>query len=239
MNQNLKLLIDLQRFDDTIAALETEIRSLPQRVAELEGTLAEHIQRAEADRQRLADNQRARRKREGDVSLLREKISRYKDQTLEVKTNEQYRALQHEIEFHEAEIRRLEDEILVGMIDSESLEKRLREAEQDLATERAVVQIEVAAAEQKQREDEERLREVLGQRAEIQRSLASDVYDQYERIAKFRKGQAVVVVQDGSCGACYVRLRPQAYNEVMRNEQILSCESCGRILYYALAPVAD
>ena len=129
MNPDLKLLIELQELDSTIEGLSAEIQRLPRKIAEIEGQLATHIQKREADQQALAGNQQAHRKRESEIAALREKISRYRNQMLDVKTNEQYRALLHEIEFHETEIRKLEDEILAEMVASESLEESLRESE--------------------------------------------------------------------------------------------------------------
>ena len=239
MNPDLQTLIELQRLDTTIAELESEIESLPQKIAQVESQLAEHMQAVEASKKRLADNQRSRRKRENEIAALRDKVSHYKDQSFEVKTNEQYRALLHEIEYHEAEIRKLEDEMLVEMIDSEALEKQLREAERSLAEERSRTEQEIAAARQRQQQDEGELNTARVRRAEIQGRLAPDVYETYERVARFRKGLAVAEVRNGTCGACHVHLRPQAYAEARTNSQIVVCESCGRILYSVPEPATE
>ena len=239
MNQDLQTLIELQQLDTAIAGLEGEIQSLPHKIAEVESQLSEHIQAVEAGKKHLADNQRGRRKREIEIATLRDKISHFKDQTLEVKTNEQYKALLHEIEYHETEIRKLEDAMLVEMIDSEALEKQLREAERSLAEERSRTERDIAAARQRQQQDESELKEGQARRAEIQGRLAVAVYETYERVARSRKGLAVAEVRNGTCGACHVRLRPQAYAEVRTNAQIVVCESCGRILYSVPEPAAE
>jgi len=239
MNQDLQTLIELQRLDTTIAELEGEIQSLPQKISAVESQLSEHIQAVEASKKHLAENQRSRRKRENDIAALRDKVSHYKGQSFEVKTNEQYRALLHEIEYHEAEIRKLEDEMLVEMIDSEALEKQLRETERSLAEERSRTEQEIAAARQRQQQDEAELSVARDRRAEIQGRLAPDVYEIYERVARFRKGLAVAEVRNGACGACHVHLRPQAYAEARTNSQIVVCESCGRILYAAPEPATE
>ena len=127
MNPDLQTLIELQKFDDIIRELETEVQSLPGKIAQVESQLSEHIRAVEASRKNLEENQRLRRRREKDIVVLRDKISRFKDQSLEVKTNDQYRALLHEIEFNESGIRKLEDQILAEMIESEALEKKLEE----------------------------------------------------------------------------------------------------------------
>ena len=239
MNPDLKVLVELQKLDDTIRGLVAEIQSLPVKIAGIESQLSEHIAAVEADQKRLAENQRARRKRESDIAVLRDKISKHKDQMLEVKTNEQYRALAHEIEYHEGEIRKLEDQILNEMIESESLEKQLRETQQNLAVERSRSQEDIQVAEQKKRQDEENLQVATASREEARKLLTPDLYFSYERIAGFRKGIAVAEVHNGACGACHVCLRPQAYNDVRTNEQILNCESCGCILYYVPQPLAQ
>jgi len=236
MNPNLQTLIELQKLDNFIRALKAEIHSLPRKISAIENQLTEHIQRVEIDKKKLADGQRARRKRESDISGLKEKISRHKDQMLEVKTNEQYRALQHEIEFHEKDIRKLEDEILAEMIESESLEKQLKENERNLATERANTQEEVRAAERIKQEDEAKLQVTEQRRLEAQKGLSADVYFGYQRILNARKGTAVAEVLNGACAACHVRLRPQAFNDVQLNQGILNCESCGCILYFVPPP---
>ncbi len=236
MNPDLKLLIELQELDSAMGGLSAEIQRLPRKIAEIEGQLATHIQKREADQQALAGNQQARRKRENEIAALREKISRYRNQMLDVKTNEQYRAFLHEIEFHETEIRKLEDEILAEMVASESLEESLRESEQSLAEERAHAQQEITAAEKQKREEEKKLSDVQARREAAQQRLTADVYARYQRIAALRKGLAVAPASDGACQGCYVRLRPQAYNDVKTNQQILICESCDRILYYVPPP---
>jgi predicted nucleic acid-binding Zn-ribbon protein len=237
MDSNLQRLIELQKLDDEIRQLEAEVASLPRKIAEIEGQLSSHIRQVETDQNALTENQKSRRRREAEIVALREKISHYKDQSLLVKTNEQYKALLHEITFQETQIRKIEDLILSEMIDSETLEARLKNAQQALAVERQRAQGEIAAAEQRKAEDQAKLQEIRSHRAETQKEVAVNVYEAYERTAKLRKGLAVVPVKDEACGACHVRLRPQAFSELLSNERIITCESCYRILYYAPEPV--
>ncbi len=236
MNPNLTILIELQSLDNTIRSLESEIQSLPRKIAEIESTLSGHIAQVESDKAKIADNKLSRRKRENDIKVFREKISKHKDQMLEVKTNEQYRALMHEIEFHEAAIRKIEDEILAEMIESDSMEQGLRQAERNLAEERSRARVEVEAATERKRQDEEKLAAARAQREKARALLPDDVFFSYERVLVARKGTAVAPVVDGACGACHVRLRPQAFNDVQTNLEILPCESCACILYYVPPP---
>src|SRR5437868_10121934 len=142
MPPDLKHLIRLQELDIRLAELAREIAALPKHVAEIEKKLVSHERKLEADRAALVANQKERKKCEGDIQVQEQKISKLKDQMLQAKTNEQYRAFQHEIEFCEAEIRKAEDRILELMGESEPLDKNVKAAEGALKAEKAEVESE-------------------------------------------------------------------------------------------------
>src|SRR3954452_8241448 len=112
MPPELKLVVRLQDLDNRLAELAKEIATLPKHIAEIEKRLGSHERKLEADRAALAANQKERKKCEGDIQVQEQKISKLKDQTLQVKTNEQFRAFQVEIEYCQNEIRKFEDRIL-------------------------------------------------------------------------------------------------------------------------------
>lgn len=239
MNQHLTTLIELQGLDNSIRALKSEIETLPRKVAEIEAQLADHIAAVEADKKKVADNQKSRRQREGEISSFREKISKHRSQMLEVKTNEQYKALVHEIEFHEVAIRKIEDQILAEMVESEALDKQLKESEKALAVEKSKVQEQVKQAQQRRQVDETSLASHQEQREAARARLDSRIYATYMRISGARRGTGITELVVDTCAACHVRLRPQAINEVMTNEQIIQCESCGCILYFVPPPPSE
>ena len=235
-NETLQRLIDLQQLDNVIRELSAEIERLPREIAEIESTLAQHVARVEADKKALADNQLSRRRREGDITALREKITHLKGQSTQVKTNEQYKAMLHEIEFNEQQIVKTEDQILAEMEASEALAVKLKETESSLATERAEVAKQVAAAKARKAEAEAKLAGIRAQREALKAGLDISLFERYERILKGRKGLAVVRIVDGSCcSACHVRMRPAAIGQVHAGVVLVSCESCTRILYFAEA----
>src|SRR5579864_1491120 len=142
MLPDLKLVIRLQEIDHALADLAREIAALPKHIAEIEKKLVSHERKLEADRAALVANQKERKKCEGDIQVQEQKISKLKDQMLQAKTNEQYRAFQHEIEFCEKEIRKSEDRILELMSESEPLDKNVKAAEGALKAERTQVEAE-------------------------------------------------------------------------------------------------
>src|SRR5437016_13640278 len=118
----------LQEVDIRQAEFTKEIASLPKHIAEIEKKLESHQRKLDADRAALSANQKDRKKHESDIQMQEQKISKLKDQMLQAKTNEQYKAFQHEIGFCETEIRHAEDRILDLMGESERLEKNVKAA---------------------------------------------------------------------------------------------------------------
>ncbi len=240
MHSDIELAMELQRADREITRLSAEVAYLPRHIQEIESKLAGAQARLDSDRKALAENQKERKKLEGEIGLIETKISKYKDQMLEVKTNEQYKAFQHEIGFAEAEIRKIEDKILERMVLAEELEVRGKLAERQLAVERAAVEKEKAEATARTRADEASLAELRGHREEFRRKISELVLRSYDSLMKSHRGVAVAEVRDGTCAECNVRLRPQHYQEVKASDGIKFCESCGRIMYYvASAPPAE
>jgi len=147
------LVIRLQEIDNLLGDLRREIAALPKHIAEIEKKLVSHERKLEADRAALAANQKERKKCEGDIQVQEQKISKLKDQMLQAKTNEVYRAFQNEIEFCQKEIRKSEDRILELMGESEPLEKNVKAAESALKTEKADVDAEKKQARERTQAD--------------------------------------------------------------------------------------
>ncbi len=223
--------VRLQDLDIRLTELSKEIASLPKHIAEIEKKLEAHQRKLDADRAALSANQKDRKKFEGDIQTQEQKISKLKDQTLQAKTNDQYKAFQHEIVFCETEIRRAEDRILDLMAESEALDKNVKAAEAALKVEKAQVEAEKQQARERTEVDQKALGEGEASRKSIVASMTPSVYKNYERI-RSRRGAAVAEVVDGRCSVCHISVRPQYLQDLKHGEQVLFCESCQRILYY-------
>jgi uncharacterized protein len=226
--QNLK---DLQVADREISRLSQEIAALPRRVAVIEAKLAASRARKEKAAAALKAGEAAKRKHETHIQDLQQKISKYRDQMLGVKTNQEYKALTHEVDFAQQQIREAEDKILEGMLSAESQEKDLKAAEAELKAETAEIEKEKTEARSRTEIDEREMAEWNAKRDKLRALVSPDVLRHYDRVLKLR-GSAMAEAVDHKCSACQVMLRPQAYNDVRTNEQFLTCDSCHRILWY-------
>jgi predicted nucleic acid-binding Zn-ribbon protein len=137
-----------------------------------------------------------------------------------------------EIEGEEAKVRAIEDEILEKMLEAEEIQKQVQEAGTRLESQRSLVAAEIARLESEQKVDDQERRVLQARRSEIQSSLSEPTRSLYDRIRPAKRGIAVAEVREGLCTACNVLLRPQVYNEVRTNEILLTCDNCGRIIYY-------
>jgi uncharacterized protein len=230
MLPDVQNLIALQQADREILRLREEIAALPKRVAAIEERLAGTRAVLEKAKTAVKADEAARRKYESAISDQQQKISKYRDQSLAVKTNEQYKALLHEIQFAEQDIRANEDKILELMVNAEIRDKDVKAAEAELKAETAEIEKEKVEARQRTTEDEQQLAEWNAKRDAARAGVDADLLRQYDRVAKHR-GTGLSEARDHKCLACQVLLRPQTYNEVRAGIQVVACESCQRILY--------
>jgi predicted nucleic acid-binding Zn-ribbon protein len=232
MNPDLEKLIALQAADREIERLNQEIAALPRRVAAIEAQLADTRAALERAKAAIAAAQKERKKLETEIQDHQQRISKYREQSLSVKTNEQYKALLQEITFAEQAIRACEDKILDGMIAIEGHEKSLKAAEAELKAETAEIEKEKTEARARTEQDQKELAEWTARRNQLRSEISADVVPYYDRVVKLRRSGISEVHEDGKCVACNVMLRPQTFNEVRANDRVIACDSCGRILYY-------
>jgi len=232
MHPDVHLVIQLQSLDQKITALDKEVASLPRHVAIIEKALESHLRKLEADKAALSGNQKDRKKLEGDIQIHEQKISKLRDQMLQAKTNEQYRAFQSEIDWCGTEIRKSEDRILDFMEQSEPLEKSLKAAEADLKQQVERIEKEKERVRQRIAADRKQLAEAQSERKDIVSRMDPKFYADYERIRRKTHGSVVADATDGHCSACMITLRPQFVQDLRKGDRIMQCESCSRMLTY-------
>jgi hypothetical protein len=231
MLPDIENLLKLQAVDKEVRRLHDEIAELPRRVATIEQKLAGTKTQLEKAQGAIKADEAARRKFETNISDLRGKISKYRDQSLDVKTNDQYKALLHEIQFAEKEITANEDKILELMVNADARDKEVKAAHAELKAETAEIETEKEQARQRTAEDEKLLGDAKGKRDQLRTGIREDLLRHYERVSKFR-GSGISEVRDHKCMACQVMLRPQTYNDVRSGKETVICDSCQRILYF-------
>jgi predicted nucleic acid-binding Zn-ribbon protein len=231
MLPDIEKLLELQQADKEIRKLRDEVAALPKRMAVIEQKLAGTKAHLEKVQLAAKADEASRKKFEAAIKDLQGKISKYRDQSLDVKTNEQYKAIMNEIQFAEQEVRLNEDRILEVMVNVDAREKDVKAAQADLKAETDAIEKEKEEARKVTAEDQKKLTEWNGKRDALRHGISEDTLRQYERVAKFR-GTGLAEVRDQKCMGCQVMLRPQTYNEVRNGEKVMVCESCSRVYYF-------
>jgi len=237
MSPDLEHLIELQNLETAIEESRRRIAAHPQRVADADARLAHAKEAVEDTRQRLKACQEARREQEKEAAVYQSRLSKFKDQLSAVKTNKEYQAMQHEIDTAQKELGAVEERVLERMMESDALTAEVKKAEQSLATQQKDVDAEKKTLAEELTTVEAALKEATAKRASRVASLPPHLVALFEQVSRVRKGLAITTAtRDGLCSACHVRLRPQVFQEIRRNDQIIQCASCNRILYYIPPP---
>ena len=231
MSPELERLIQLQRLETDIDTARQTIAALPARRDALNASLEQAMSAAAAAKDRQTDNQTARRGLERDVAAAAGRLSKYKDQLMEVKTNKEYTAMQHEIAAAEATVKSLEDQLLERMVEADEITAAVRQADGDLVTAREAAEREIARLETEASSLDGRIVELTGERDALAATIDPRMLGLFNTV-RARRGIAVVEARDGHCSVCQVRIRPQVFNEIRQNDSIVQCDSCQRILYF-------
>jgi uncharacterized protein len=235
MHPDLQHLIQLQELDLAAERSRRRIAELPAAQQALESRVAAKSQALAAVKERINFGQGARREVEKELAAVQGRLSKYKGQLMEVKTNKEYQAMQKEIAVAEQEVRSHEDTLLEHMEQAETFAVELKAAETALKSEQAEVAREQKLLDAERAALDQEIAKLMATRGELVSRLSRDALALFERIAHGRKGVAVAEARNGLCTVCHVRLRPQVFNDVRRNDALTQCESCTRILYFVPA----
>ena len=237
MSPDLERLIELQNLESAIDEAKRRIAAHPQRIADAETRLAHAKEGVEQAKQQLKASQDARREQEKEAAVYQTRLSKFRDQLSAVKTNKEYQAMQHEIETAQSELGSVEEKVIERMVEADALAADVKKAEQTLAAQQKDVEAEKKMLGEELATVEAALKAATDKRAAIVKATPPQLVAQFEQIAHARKGLAITTAtRDGLCSACHVRLRPQVFQEIRRNDQIIQCASCNRILYYIPPP---
>ena len=228
----LASLIALQQLDTAADTARKRLAELPAAEKAIDDALAAATAALDGVKGRLQENQQARRALEKDVAAVDTRLARFDDHKAAVKTNQEYTALLHEIATARQEKDGLEEKILVLMEGADALTAELKSDERILADKKREGDKSKAALGDERKTLEAELSRLGHERTGEARAVPAPLLARYEQLLKQRRGLGVARMSGELCTACHVRLRPHIAQVVRRNDEIVQCESCQRILYY-------
>lgn len=232
MNSELGHLILLQDVDVEIKRLREEVESLPSRRGELERQFAESVKESLAIKQELEEAQSTKRRLEGELEHEQQKHQKFKNDLMKSTNEREYTTAVREIDITRKAISALETEVLKLMERVEKLDAQVAERTPEMESRRVEVDRQlkewIASADVSQ----QRLEALKAERSAKMKALGPDARSTYERLSRMRNGFALAEARNYSCMACRMTIRPQVFADIRRGDSIITCESCGRILYF-------
>jgi hypothetical protein len=238
MLPDLERLLRLQDLETRARAAERVAASAPERTAALDARIASARSALESARAAMADHQAARRTVDRDLLAAQQRLDKYKDQSMAVKTNAEFHAMQHQMAAVKAEIDLIESRVIEMMVRADDLQAVLKTAEARLKADEAAAATERSVIEQERAAAEAEVIRCASERAAVAAQIEPRLVATFEKVARLR-GTALARAEKERCVECHVRIRPVVFHTVMRNEAIVQCDSCQRILYFVPPASAD
>ncbi|HTM01492.1 MAG TPA: C4-type zinc ribbon domain-containing protein [Candidatus Omnitrophota bacterium] len=232
MLPELEALLELQRRDTLLLDAKRRKEAIPARRESLRGALAAAKADLERAKKELDAGRGGRRSLEKEVEAFQADVAKLERQLLDVKTNQEYTAMRHQIEGVKQKRSDVETKILESYDAEEKLVVAMKSAEKRVAEEEGRLKREEASMDQEAAALEETLAALMQDRDSVRPRVPAPVLSRYDRLAGARDGVAVAEVKKGACGACFRALTPHAMQQVRLGDAIMICEACGRILVY-------
>lgn len=232
LKPEIRLLIEIQKLDKEIRACKSTLKTYPEQFEEIEKNFREHVRQLDVIKQKRDEMVKRHRELEIELKELEDKKNKFLSHQLDVQTNKEMQALQHEIDLVSEKIDKTEDAILSLLEDEESLKKQIEQMKT------VVVAEEQAAVIQKQKLQEEldglkkKRQELIEKRDTLLTQLTDDFREYYDEIHTRYVGDLVVPVVNGSCSGCFMQLLPQRLVQVHIGKDVIHCDRCQRILAY-------
>ena len=234
MKAELSQLIALQNADTNIRTLQAEIESIPERRAEIEKEFDQRAFeiRALEERRVLALHERARVEKE--IFEQKARVERADRNLMAAKKPDEYTAAIREADAARKQISAFETNVLEQMEAFDAAEKQLQERAPEVDKLRDEMEASFKAFDQQVKQQQQQLTEARAERERLLQELPKAMSALYKRIsARIRDGVAMAEARNGACTACYMALRPQVMADVRRGTEVITCDNCNRILYYA------
>jgi uncharacterized protein len=222
----------LHLLDEEANAVRATLEKYPQEKKDAEHRLEEGRTALARNKAVSVEAQKQRRELERQVEAVSAEERKFQAQLPQVKKNEEYQALLHEIEGAKARRSEIETRVLVRLEEEERLESERPALEKALSQAESEVQAHLARIAVQEKQERDALG-ALDARRDMQREgLTPATRSRYDRIHGLRQGRAVVAVDKNACGGCYRALPPQLLQEAKKRDRLLICEGCGRMLVY-------
>jgi predicted nucleic acid-binding Zn-ribbon protein len=232
LREQLELLWELQKIDLELKSIKEGRDRYPKEMKKLEEKQKIERERIQKEKEKVESLEKKRRQREGQLNVEQEKIKRAEGRMSEVKTNKEYQALLSEIDAIKEANSRMEEEILQVLDEIDEIKKDLLKREKEVGVILERIEVERKKLQEKIAHDEKAWNEQMERREVLSRQIESKLFKLYNTLKEKRQGVGVVSAKNETCQGCFVNVPPQMFIEVQKNNILIRCPNCNRILYW-------
>ncbi len=232
-NPLIEKLLILQDRDQVVRRLADQLESIPREVAAFETEIEDETTALENSKSKLQSLEVQRSDLDLQVKAAQDKINKYRNQQLEVKKNEEYQALSHEIELTEKQILVWEEEEIALMLDIDEESEVFSERESVFDATIAEIREKITVLGGRKTEVEAQLIEARARLEESKTPLEVRFIKTYERLADRIRFPVVVPVKGQVCDGCHLRVSNDTVEESRKGEELTTCDNCGRVVFLA------
>jgi len=231
LKEGLDILYALQQKDDQLKEIENTIKEIPLKIKELEDERDSRSDMIEKAKKKLHNNSEERKKLEREIAAIKDKIAKYKEQMKKVTTNKEYQGFSNEIKFEEGNITAVEEKIIEKMVESDEIMGMIREAESEFNKIAETYNQQIKDMRSNLDYHKNKLAEETKNKLALRTRVEAILLKAYDNLYTKKAGKVVSYVQTDFCGVCNIKIRPQVLSEMIISNDVLICESCGRILF--------
>jgi predicted nucleic acid-binding Zn-ribbon protein len=232
MLEAIEKLLILQDRDRKIRRVQAELAHIEPERQMLKGKSSATQSALEAGKQRIKQIESERKHLELEVDSKQQQISRYANQQLQTRKNEEYKALAHEIDACKAQITKNEDQEIALMEQAEAAQKDLVRLTAEANEAKKHADSLVTQLGDREKNLQQELAELQSNREQLAGAVEEGARSRYERLTKSKGENVIVGINHGVCGGCHMKLPAQTLVACQANQELVTCINCGRILYY-------
>ncbi len=232
MKEDISTLIALQDFDIELSGFDRKIERKQEELTEREQSITDKEMLAGQCREKATELEQSQRDIKTAGEDAAERIKDRQVKMMQVQTSREHQALLKEIEEAKKAVKDTEEKLLQVMEQAETEEGKAVELENLCQGERELLVEETGKVENAIKKLNTRRTTVQNKRDKLARELPASKIKRYDKLLKKRNGLAVVQIVDAVCQGCFMTVPPQKYNDIRIGEEIYSCPTCQRTLYY-------
>lgn len=232
VTEDIQYLIQIVKKDLEIQGKRKYLEDAPPRIKEIKKKIQTMEEELQESKEQLEKLNKERHHLELDVKSHDENITRKKIEQISVKTNKEFKAFNAEIEYLTKQVDKKEERILAILEETEKIKKEIDTASENFAKVKKILVTEREALERGIQQSTMDLRILEDEKVRILPHISERIQHLYNRILTVKGDSGVANLIGDICQGCYSRVPPQKAHEIRRNNQILTCEVCGRILVY-------